>query len=600
MMAREGDEFDLYDVLNLQQDATPDDVKFAFKEMARLYHPDKQRQAGPSSGSGAEEAFLRAHLAYRVLGDDVMRSFYDKYGLAGVRLADNLSDDEEEGNRQNQQLSLHEDRLEELEQRVRGLMRRREELKTQRLLGVSGTFTLAAVSAPGPHGARLRRRYALQYCATSQTVQISLTDQTKLVVGCSSHVQSTNGIGASKLMFALTSQLNRRTTVRAGANVTGSSPELDLSLVRAVNDRCQVQQRLVTNRDGITMAYSIFPWITKALRGSITASLGSDAGLQLGLNSKRTAGGYSAKAFLNVQGGGGEIGFTAKYKKPKKFSCKIQPALSTRGWSVEVTCTRLLGVDRLTKLYWVLRIRRRSALIRLGLARSGLRFSFPLELWPETMGPVGVLDQAIFSLLYSLPPLCCRFGWLAYLSWSRRRAAKASKKTTAAASSSAAQQADGGAQEEGEEEDAAASAQNEQELARRTAAAEQRALLAGEAAKRRSTEAACNGLEIVRAFYGHPDAVRETSLPAGREDVIDVTDCLMAKVRNSSLQISSAPKSTLLGFYYASERPGDPGLSSSSAPPPAPTVLPILHVVYKFGGVEHSRSYQDTESFILP
>ena len=63
---------DLYAVLGVARSATQAEVKKAYREIARKYHPDKN----PGDGA-AERVFTDAAEAYRVLGDDELRSQYD-------------------------------------------------------------------------------------------------------------------------------------------------------------------------------------------------------------------------------------------------------------------------------------------------------------------------------------------------------------------------------------------------------------------------------------------------------------------------------------------------------------------------------------------
>ena len=64
------DRQDLYSILNVPRDATEDGIRAAYKERARLVHPDK------TGGDKAE--FQRALAAYEVLRDPVRRASYDE------------------------------------------------------------------------------------------------------------------------------------------------------------------------------------------------------------------------------------------------------------------------------------------------------------------------------------------------------------------------------------------------------------------------------------------------------------------------------------------------------------------------------------------
>ncbi|GAC1384927.1 MAG: molecular chaperone DnaJ [Herpetosiphon sp.] len=69
---------DYYEVLGLQRGASPEDIKKAFRQKARQFHPDQNKSAD------AEANFKEVNEAYQVLGDNDKRAMYDRYGHAGV------------------------------------------------------------------------------------------------------------------------------------------------------------------------------------------------------------------------------------------------------------------------------------------------------------------------------------------------------------------------------------------------------------------------------------------------------------------------------------------------------------------------------------
>ena len=69
---------DYYETLGVQRGASPEDLKSAFRKLAREYHPDV------SESANAEEQFKEINEAYGVLSDDDKRAAYDRFGHAGV------------------------------------------------------------------------------------------------------------------------------------------------------------------------------------------------------------------------------------------------------------------------------------------------------------------------------------------------------------------------------------------------------------------------------------------------------------------------------------------------------------------------------------
>src|SRR5712691_11404076 len=72
----------LYDTLGVAKGASQDEIKKAYRKLARQYHPDKN-----PGDSAAEERFKEVQSAYDTLSDDEKRKQYDRFGATNGRPA---------------------------------------------------------------------------------------------------------------------------------------------------------------------------------------------------------------------------------------------------------------------------------------------------------------------------------------------------------------------------------------------------------------------------------------------------------------------------------------------------------------------------------
>jgi len=77
---------DYYEILGVPRTASQDELKQAFRRLARQHHPDV------NNAPEAEERFKELNEAYAVLSDDDKRAAYDRFGHAGVRGAGGMPD----------------------------------------------------------------------------------------------------------------------------------------------------------------------------------------------------------------------------------------------------------------------------------------------------------------------------------------------------------------------------------------------------------------------------------------------------------------------------------------------------------------------------
>ncbi len=77
---------DYYEILNVSRSASQEEIKSAFRNLARQYHPDVNKS------EDAEERFKEINEAFMVLSDPEKRSVYDRFGHEGLRNSGGMPD----------------------------------------------------------------------------------------------------------------------------------------------------------------------------------------------------------------------------------------------------------------------------------------------------------------------------------------------------------------------------------------------------------------------------------------------------------------------------------------------------------------------------
>jgi DnaJ-class molecular chaperone len=73
---------DLYGLLGVKKTAPKNEIRKAYRKLARTFHPDHH---GGDVRDEAEKKFVQINYAYVVLMDDEQRAVYDIYGLEALK-----------------------------------------------------------------------------------------------------------------------------------------------------------------------------------------------------------------------------------------------------------------------------------------------------------------------------------------------------------------------------------------------------------------------------------------------------------------------------------------------------------------------------------
>lgn len=68
---------DYYDILEIDRNATIDDIKRSYKKLALIHHPDKHSNVPRNESLEQQEIFKKISVAYEVLSDPIKKDVYD-------------------------------------------------------------------------------------------------------------------------------------------------------------------------------------------------------------------------------------------------------------------------------------------------------------------------------------------------------------------------------------------------------------------------------------------------------------------------------------------------------------------------------------------
>ena len=526
---------DLYDLLNVGSQASAEEIRNGYLTMSRIHHPDKS--ALPTSSA----AFLNINRAYKVLSDPTLREFYDKYGPDATMLAEQEYATMASGDAQ---LVPAADKLGLLEKRVRTLIRASEELATQRFLQPSGSIAMGTrVMSYSP--------FYHSWSHSSANFGVSLlSGKHSIALYSSSHTQR-GGAAITRASLILGTSFTPSVTSRAMVHLMGGRwPVGELMVQKTISEETVVRQTVMledVGKKGLAVSTEWIQQLSAVLVGTLGVTMGSTRGASVEV-AKKAGGGWlekwRGKLRLGLSSSGDlSIGGKAKFQPVTGLELHVGPQLSAAGQvSFELAIQKELPpvVEEQegafpTYLNWSIGLQYPDELtVGIKLSRGGFSFHFPIEL-PAVESRwvlIGVLAAWTFA------PLVVKSG-----------SHFVSSITSVVTPATTTTKPDGASVGPGVSDEGAA----------------ERLALAGEAAERRKREESIRGLVILSATYAD----------------LDVTDVLMARVRDSALSLSATSKANLVGIRH-------------------PTGGYRLEVKYRYGEKTYERSFSDTDLVLLP
>lgn len=192
-----------YAVLNVSRDASDEDIKRAFRNLAQTYHPDKH--SDPARKNEASASFTLLQEAYEVLSDPAKRQVYDIYGKEG--LASGL------------EVGTTVNTVDELKQKWAKFKAQEAEQAASPNVVSRGVyvFKFNAENLVKPYSKTVSRIPELTTVSLSQEMHATLTAKTTAMIG--GRVAVMRNLGQNSMVLGLRHALSAFHTLEATANI---------------------------------------------------------------------------------------------------------------------------------------------------------------------------------------------------------------------------------------------------------------------------------------------------------------------------------------------------------------------------------------------
>ncbi|KAM0749395.1 DnaJ-domain-containing protein [Meredithblackwellia eburnea MCA 4105] len=554
----------LYSILNLDKQATEDDIHKAYKRLAALLHPD--RHLDPANKQAADSSFQRLQHAYEVLSDPQKRIIYDSLGEEGLKTKWEVGPK----GKSSAEMRLEFEKLQrkDLEKHVNQLVRAQGELTCTTDARVLLLSTEERIRLGGPRHMTLKQRVDsvnVRQMFLKHSFTTPINPNTSVIL--TSQLLSRNSVGAGNVLIKLQHRPSSKLQLELGttalrprafsvkatytpdsdsfvnfetaAKTLASPPRFTVTVGRRVSDRNTAS---FTLRSG---AYALGPWGLSSLEpySSSTFSLGlvNTSGYSLDLTSGLFGTSLSGDYARTVLAG-------VRVRVGASFSTQGGLASYVKGTRRVTENTRAeLGVELAMN---------GTMTVKLSVMRLGQKLILPVIV-SSSFNPTLALT---FTVIPALSVVVANH----YIVAPRKRRKITNKIAELRKENS------------------------EYILEKRKEAAAASKLLEEHVARKVEEERRKDGLVILEAVYGILEA-KDTPGPASEEELtgarwLDITVPLSALISSSQLIVPGGrSKSHILGVY-------DCAMGENKR----------LRVRYLFKGREHEVIVADTEALSAP
>ncbi|KAI9339638.1 hypothetical protein BDR26DRAFT_862057 [Obelidium mucronatum] len=410
---------DLYAVLNLDRDASDEDIRNAYRRLSMTFHPDKHHS--PEDKDRAQHQFQAIKKAYDVLSNPNRRHIYNTYGAEGLRTNWDVS-------------SQRQQTAQQVREEFERQQRQRLETEAERLVKSKGEIHIGLDAVGCFDGGRRRpfRRAAksvaaggkpglldavtlpeISHAFVKHSWETKLLDTTDLTIQGS--VMAKNGVGAGTVAATLRHVLDSTTWAETTVQASMKAPSASFKLVKNfTNDVFTSVQATISNFNGppplafvvgrkldskytgfLTFQsgdYAIGPWGAESAGGGMRSA--SSCGL--GLVRRSIRGQWSCELSMGQSASSLNVGIfrSIGWGIRAKAACAIGTAI---GLSTSISADK--KISKLDRVGMSVEAASHGGVnFKLRFMRLGQKFVLPIQLAPQ-------LDLKMAALAVIIP-LC--------------------------------------------------------------------------------------------------------------------------------------------------------------------------------------------------